>query len=51
MGALFQSLGKTVTAGFVLLIILILAAGGAGAKAGDHQWWAFLFRWLHVCRA
>ena len=48
MGAIFQSLGKTITAGFVLLIILILATGGAGAKMGDHAWWAFLFRWLHV---
>jgi len=48
MGAIFQSLGKTITAGFVLLIILILATGGAGAKLGDHAWWAFVFRWLHV---
>ena len=48
MGAIFQSLGRTVTAGFILLIIIILAAGGAGAKAGDQAWWAFLFRWLHV---
>jgi len=48
MGAIFQSLGKTITAGFVLLIIIILATGGAGAKMGDHAWWAFVFRWLHV---
>src|SRR5262245_40887526 len=48
MAAFFSSLGKTITAGFVILILLILAAGGAGAKAGDHAWWAFLFRWLHV---
>jgi uncharacterized membrane protein len=48
MQAIFGSLGRTVTAGFVLLIILILAAGGAGAKAGDHAWWSFIFRWLHV---
>jgi uncharacterized membrane protein len=51
MGAIFQSLGKTITAGFVLLIIIVLAtvaAGGPGAKAGDHAWWAFIFRWLHV---
>ena len=48
MGAIFQSLGKTITAGVVLLIILILATGGAGAKMGDHAWWAFLMRWLHV---
>lgn len=48
MGAIFQSLGRTITAGVVLLIILIVAAGGAGAKLGDHAWWAFVFRWLHV---
>jgi uncharacterized membrane protein len=51
MGAIFQSLGKTVTAGFVLLIIIVLATvatGGPGARIGDHAWWAFLFRWLHV---
>ena len=48
MSAIFQSLGKTITAGFVILIILIIATGGAGAKAGDHTWWAFVFRWLHV---
>src|SRR5688572_24390144 len=48
MAAIFGSLGRTITAGFVLLIVLIIAAGGAGAKAGDHAWWAFIFRWLHV---
>ena len=48
MGAIFQSLGKTITAGFVILIVIILATGGAGAKAGDHAWWAFVIRWLHV---
>ncbi|HET9404839.1 MAG TPA: urate hydroxylase PuuD [Burkholderiales bacterium] len=48
MGAIFQSLGKTITAGVVILIVIILASGGAGAKAGDHAWWAFVFRWLHV---
>jgi uncharacterized membrane protein len=48
MSAIFQSLGKTVTAGFVILVVIILAAGGAGAKMGDHAWWSFVFRWLHV---
>src|ERR1700741_1633922 len=48
MQAIFGSLGRTVAAGFVLLIILILAAGGAGPKAGDMSWWRFIFRWLHV---
>lgn len=48
MGAFFQSLGKTVAAGFVILIVIIIATGGAGARGGDHAWWAFVFRWLHV---
>ena len=48
MAAFFQSLGKTITAGVVILIVIIVASGGAGAKAGDHAWWAFIFRWLHV---
>jgi uncharacterized membrane protein len=50
MQAIFGSLGRTVTAGCVLLVILIIAAAGAGAgaRAGDHTWWAFIFRWLHV---
>jgi uncharacterized membrane protein len=48
MAAFFQSLGKTIIAGFVILVVIILASGGAGAKLGDHAWWAFVFRWLHV---
>src|SRR5687768_6287326 len=45
MGAIFQSLGRTVTAGVVLLIILILAVSTAKY---DHAWGAFVMRWLHV---
>src|SRR5689334_22233475 len=48
MSTIFASLGKTITAGFVILIVIILAAGGAGAKLAEHTWWAFIFRWLHV---
>jgi uncharacterized membrane protein len=48
MGAIFQSLGRTILAGFVILVLIIIATGGAGARAGDHAWWAFVFRWLHV---
>lgn len=51
MGAIFQSLGRTITAGVVLLVIFIVLAGlgtGAWVRAGDHAWWAFVFRWLHV---
>ena len=51
MGAIFQSLGRTVIAGFVLLIVFIVLAGlgtGSWVRASDHAWWAFVFRWLHV---
>lgn len=46
MGAIFQSLGRTVAAGVVLVIVLILAAG-SGIKY-DLAWGAFIMRWLHV---
>jgi uncharacterized membrane protein len=51
MGAIFQSLGRTVSAGVALLVIFIIIAGiatGNPVRVADHAWWAFLFRWLHV---
>ena len=52
MGALFQSLGRTITAGVVLLIVIIVVArAGFGSwawDAGGHAWSTFLMRWLHV---
>ena len=48
MGAIFQSLGRTILAGFVILILIIIATGGEAARAGDQIWWAFVMRWLHV---
>jgi uncharacterized membrane protein len=49
MGAIFQSLGRTVTAGVVLLIVLmLLSAALAGGFKLDAAWWAFFMRWLHV---
>ena len=45
MGAIFQSLGRTVTAGVVLVVLLLLAAGSGQY---DHAWGAFFMRWLHV---
>src|ERR1051326_2940087 len=52
MGAIFQSLGRTIVAGLVVLVVIIILAsgvyGGGGAKAGDQIWWTFVFRWLHV---
>ena len=51
MGAIFQSLGRTITAGVVVLIVLLVilvAAAGARVSLGDHGWWNFVMRWLHV---
>jgi uncharacterized membrane protein len=45
MGAILQSLGRTVAAGVVLLVILILAVNTAQF---DHAWGAFFMRYLHV---
>jgi uncharacterized membrane protein len=51
MGAIFQSLGRTITAGIVVLVVLVIIGGaiaGAPPRFGDHAYWAFLFRWLHI---
>jgi uncharacterized membrane protein len=47
MGAILQSLGRTVLAGVVLLAILLAIAGTYG-KMGSHEYWLFFMRWLHV---
>ena len=47
MGAIFQSLGRTIAAGFVLLIILFIAAGTFG-RMGSEDYWAFFMRYLHI---
>ncbi len=50
MGAIFQSLGRTVTAGIVVLIVLVaIVVGVTGAPVRvDHAWATFFMRWLHV---
>jgi len=50
MGAIFQSLGRTVTAGVVLLVVIVVIAGAATGTwiTVDHAWGAFFMRWLHV---
>ena len=50
MGAFFQSLGKTIAAGVVVLIVLLLILAAAGGKValGEHNWWLFAMRWLHI---
>ena len=45
MGAILQSLGRTVAAGVVLVILLALLAGNVPI---DHAWGKFAMRWLHV---
>ena len=47
MGAIFGSLGRTVTAGVVLTVIMLAIAGTFG-RMGEHAYWAFFMRWLHI---
>ncbi len=50
MGAVLQSLGRTVAAGIALLIVLIaivVATTGTPVRI-DHAWATFFMRWLHV---
>jgi uncharacterized membrane protein len=47
MGAIFQSLGRTLSAGVVILIVIMLIAGTFN-KFGDMNYWRFFMRWLHV---
>ena len=45
MGAILQSLGRTLAAGVVLLVVIVLLAGNIEF---GHAWGAFVMRWLHV---
>ena len=47
MGAIFQSLGRTILAGIVILLAIAGAAGTFG-RMGDHAWAALFMRYLHV---
>ena len=50
MGAIFTSPGRTVGAGVVLLIAIVVVVGlvtGQMTKI-DHAWATFVMRWLHV---
>ena len=44
MASILASLGRTVLAGFVLLVIIIFVLGGNFSSAE----WPFLFRWAHT---
>jgi len=50
MGAIFTSLGRTVAAGFILLIVIVLLVGAVTGKMTsiDMDWARFAMRWLHV---
>jgi uncharacterized membrane protein len=50
MAAILQSLGRTIIAGIVILILLVLisaSVSGVGPVM-SHAWGAFFMRWLHV---
>lgn len=49
MAFILTSLGRTVTAGFTLALLLSLIYLSMGAVGYDqYAFWAFFFRWLHV---
>ena len=51
MGAIFQSLGRTIVAGLVILIVILAIAAQMGTpfvNLGAEAWWRLFFRWLHV---
>ena len=45
MAAILQSLGRTVTAGVVLAVLIVVLVGNVQF---GHAWATFLMRWLHV---
>ena len=50
MTAILQSLERTILAGLVLLIAIIVVVGAATGQfiKPDHAWATFVMRWLHV---
>ena len=47
MGAIFSSLRNTIIAGIVLTLIMMGVAGTFG-RLGEHGYWLFFMRWLHI---
>ena len=47
MGVIFQSLGRTVIAGVVILAVMLGVAGTHNMMA-SHEYWTFFMRWLHI---
>ena len=50
MASIFQSLPRTLLAGLVLLIAIVVVAGALTGQPVQmsHAWGAFVMRWLHV---
>src|SRR5690348_16641877 len=47
MGFIFQSLGRTVLAGIVILLVMMGIANTFGMMS-EHGYWQFAMRWLHI---
>jgi uncharacterized membrane protein len=50
MGSIFTSPGRTIGAGVVLLIVIVVVIGAFTGQMTrlDHAWGTFFVRWLHV---
>ena len=51
MASIFQSLERTLAAGVVILIALLVLGGivtGNWISLGSHAYWTFFMRWLHI---
>src|SRR5215216_6113768 len=51
MASILQSLGRTLIAGVVLLIVIVVLAGaitGQFVRLSDPTYWQFFMRWLHI---
>ena len=50
MGSLFTSLPRTISAGVILLVAIVVVAGIVTGQPTriDHAWGTFVMRWLHV---
>jgi uncharacterized membrane protein len=50
MTAIFQSLERTIIAGLVVLVAIIIVGGIVSGQfiKPDYAWWTFIIRWLHV---
>jgi uncharacterized membrane protein len=47
MAAFFSSLNRTIVAGVVLTLVMLGIAGTFG-RMGEHGYWTFVMRWLHI---